>query len=263
MLILLKLGGSLITDKEKPYTARIEVIRRAAIEITEAFKANPNLQIILGHGSGSFGHYAAAESGFKEGYFSAVQWEAFQKVWFAAQELDHILTEELNKSGLSVISIPPSATVIAENKHVASWDLAPIKRSLEAGFIPVVFGDTVFDKNIGGVILSTEELFLHLVKELKPDGILLAGKEKGVWRDFPKNTQLLDEISPENFEKFNSNIIGSGSIDVTGGMRKKVALMLEALKIESSLRIEIFSGEVSGNIYKALLGIRTGTKILV
>ncbi len=262
MLIFLKLGGSLITDKEKPYTARTEVIHRAAIEITEAMKANPNLQIILGHGSGSFGHYAAAESGIKEGCSSVGQWKAFQKVWFAAHELDDILIEELNKCSLPVISFPPSATVIAENKHIVSWDLVPIKHALEAGFVPVVFGDTVFDRIMGGIILSTEELFLHLIKDLRPDGILLAGKEKGVWRDFPKNTQMLDEISLGNYESFNSNILGSESIDVTGGMRKKVALMLEALRIESSLRIDIFSGEVPGNIFKALSGIRTGTKIL-
>jgi isopentenyl phosphate kinase len=153
--------------------------------------------------------------------------------------------------------------VTAENKHIVSWNLEPINRALENGLIPVVYGDTIFDRTLGGIILSTEELFLHLIKDLKPGSILLAGKEPGVWRDYPNNTQLLQEISPENYDSLNSRIIGSDSVDVTGGMRKKVALMLEALRIEPNLNIEIFSGEAPGNIFKALSGIQTGTRVLV
>ena len=263
MLTFLKLGGSLITDKDKPYTARIEVIHRAAGEIIEAQRENAELKIVLGHGSGSFGHYAAAKSGFREGGSSADQWHAFQKVWFAAHELNQIFIEALDKSGLPVISFPPSASVITENKHIVSWNLEPLKHTLENGLIPVVFGDTVIDRTMGGIILSTEDLFLHLIKDLKPGRILLAGKEPGVWLDFPNNTQLLREISPEDYDSFNSSITGSNSVDVTGGMRKKVALMLEALKIEPNLKVEIFSGEVPGNVYKALSGMQTGTSILV
>jgi isopentenyl phosphate kinase len=135
--------------------------------------------------------------------------------------------------------------------------------ALENGLIPVVYGDTIFDRALGGIILSTEELFLHLIKDLKPDRILLAGKEKGVWGDFPKKNQLVQEISPGNYENLNTTLLASDSVDVTGGMRKKVSLMLEALKIEPKLKIQIFSGEVPGNIYKALSDIQTGTSILV
>lgn len=263
MLTFLKLGGSLITDKDKPFTARIDVIRRAANEVNEAMAEHASLKIVLGHGSGSFGHFAAAETGFKEGISSASQWHAFQKVWFAAHELNQIFIEEFNSSGLPIVSFPPSASVITENKHVISWNSDPIKNALKNGLIPVVFGDTVIDRTLGGIILSTEDLFMHLIKELHPDGILLAGKEPGVWGDYPNNKQILTEISPRNYDRVNSSIIGSESIDVTGGMHKKVALMLEAIKIAPNLNIEIFSGEVPGNIYKALSGIRTGTSVLI
>jgi len=263
MLTLLKLGGSLITDKDKPYTVRIEVIRRAANEIIEALRENTSLKIILGHGSGSFGHYAASETGFKESGSSANHWQAFQKVWIAAHELDQIFIEEFNRSGLPVVSFPPSASVTTENKQIVAWNLDPLKHALKNGLIPVVFGDTIFDRSMGGIILSTEELFLHLIKDLTPDRILLAGKEKGVWGDFPKNTQLIQEISLENYGNLNTRILASDSVDVTGGMRKKVSLMLEALKIEPKLKIQIFSGEVPGNIYKALSDLKTGTSILV
>ncbi len=263
MLIFLKLGGSLITDKDKPYTARIDVIRRAANEITQALADNKCLKIVLGHGSGSFGHYAAKESGFKEGTSSSKQWSAFQHVWFAAHELNNIFIDELNRSGLGVVSFPASASITTQNKNIIVWNTEPIKCTLENGLIPVVFGDAVIDRTMGGIILSTEELFLHLIKDLSPEYILLAGKEPGVWSDYPKNKRLLSAISPVSYSKFNSRIIGSDSIDVTGGMQKKVALMLEAIRIAPELNIEIFSGEISGNIYKSLSGLRTGTSVLI
>jgi len=57
-LIFLKLGGSLITEKSVWETARREVIERAAQEVKEAFEERA-FQLLLGHGSGSFGHYPA------------------------------------------------------------------------------------------------------------------------------------------------------------------------------------------------------------
>ncbi len=55
-LVFLKLGGSLITDKHTPRSARREVINRIAQEITNALQTNTELQIVLGHRSGAFGH---------------------------------------------------------------------------------------------------------------------------------------------------------------------------------------------------------------
>ena len=55
MRIFLKLGGSLITDKDKPYTARTQVIADIAKEIVAARKTDPDMELLIGHGSGSFG----------------------------------------------------------------------------------------------------------------------------------------------------------------------------------------------------------------
>ena len=63
----------------------------------------------------------------------------------------------------------------------------------------MIFGDTVFDTDLGGVIYSTEELFLHLSNVLKPEVILLAGKEPGVWADFPKKSKIISELTEDNF----------------------------------------------------------------
>lgn len=261
MLVFLKLGGSLITDKDRPYTARPDVIKRTAKEVKKAIKEDPDLKVVLGHGSGSFGHFAATESGFSEGAATKSQWLGFQKIWRAAHVLNGIFIDEYNKSGLPVISFSPSASILANKKKIVEWNTFPIKFALDKNLIPVIFGDTIFDQSLGGVILSTEELFLYLIYQFNPDRIILAGKEQGVYADFPENKNLIPKITPENYESIKKKINPSISVDVTGGMRKKVRLMLESVTKNPNLSIEIISGEIPGNIYNSLKDIKTGTTI--
>ena len=66
-LVLLKLGGSLITDKTRPYTARLDKLADVATQIARALHADPELSLVLGHGSGSFGHTAAKKYKTRDG----------------------------------------------------------------------------------------------------------------------------------------------------------------------------------------------------
>ena len=75
-LIYLKLGGSLITQKDKPETARLDVLERLTLEIARARKTRPELQLVLGHGSGSFGHVSAQRHGTRGGVNSEAGWFA-------------------------------------------------------------------------------------------------------------------------------------------------------------------------------------------
>jgi isopentenyl phosphate kinase len=111
------------------------------------------------------------------------------------------------------------------------------------------------------VIYSTEDLFLHLAGQLVPDLILLAGKEKGIWADFPKKNKLIRELSSQNFSDFRSSINASQSVDVTGGMLKKVQVMLQVKEIIPNCRIYLFSGEEPDAIFESLTGSPRGTLI--
>ena len=69
-LVFLKLGGSLITDKTKPYTVRMDKLGDLANQVARALQTHPDLLLILGHGSGSFGHTAAKKYGTRDGFLS-------------------------------------------------------------------------------------------------------------------------------------------------------------------------------------------------
>jgi len=244
-LVFLKLGGSLITDKSKPYTARLDKLRDLANQIARALQTHPKLLLVLGHGSGSFGHTVAREYGTRDG----------------PPLSPPVFIEALHEAGIPAMTFSPAAAVWSENRQVVQWDLSQIKYALEKGIVPVVHGDVIFDRIKGGTILSTEELFEHLARELRPGRILLAGLEEGVWADFPARKQKVRSVTRESFEEIRQSTGEASGTDVTGGMESKVRQMLELAEAIPGLTIQIFSGEIPENLDKALLGETLGTII--
>ena len=105
-LVLLKLGGSIITNKTQPFTARMDVIDRLAAEIKAALdERGDDLQLIIGHGSGSFGHEAAAKYRTNEGAVAADSWLGFAEVAAAAAELNTIVMKALRNAGVPVVTV--------------------------------------------------------------------------------------------------------------------------------------------------------------
>ncbi|MEA3340385.1 MAG: uridylate kinase, partial [Chloroflexota bacterium] len=86
-VIFIKLGGSLITDKTRAYTVRREVVARLAEEVHRALDAAPGLRLVIGHGSGSFGHWAAKPYGTRQGVSTPEQWRGYAEVAAAAARL--------------------------------------------------------------------------------------------------------------------------------------------------------------------------------
>ncbi len=260
-LLFLKLGGSLITDKTRPRVPQIEVLDRLATEILSALDAKPGLRLVVGHGSGSFGHVSAAQYGTRQGVATPSQWRGFVEVWQDARALNQLVVERLSLAGLPVIALPPSASVTAADGTITAWQLDPLLAALNAGLVPLINGDVIFDTIRGGTILSTEELFLHLARTLHPQRILLAGIEDGVWADFPACTRLIEHITPSNLPQVVGALTGSAAVDVTGGMLKKVESMIDLIQRDSHLEVLIFSGARDGLTQQALLGAHPGTRI--
>ena len=251
----------MITNKDRPHTAHRKILARLAAEIFQACQQEQGHGLVIGHGSGSFGHVAGKKHNTRAGVQTRQDWIGFVEVWRQARDLNELVMEALDKAGLPVIAFPPSALVTATDGQLASWDTAPLEAALKAGLIPVINGDVIFDTQRGGTILSTEELFVHLLPLLHPSRILLAGLEAGVWQDFPKREHLIPEITPLTFNQMTSSIQGSAAVDVTGGMYEKVLSMLSLLKMEPDLKILIFSALNSQVLFQALCGANPGTLI--
>jgi isopentenyl phosphate kinase len=188
-------------------------------------------------------------------------WQGFAEVWYQASRLNRYVLQALHEAGIPAMTFSPAASVWADNGKVAQWDLSHMEVALENGIVPVVHGDVIFDKSKGGTILSTEELFEHLAREMHPQRILLAGLEEGVWADFPARRHKVRKVTRESFNEISQSTGKATGADVTGGMESKVRQMLELAEAVPGLSIQIFSGESPENLKKTLLGEILGTII--
>jgi isopentenyl phosphate kinase len=259
-MIFLKLGGSLITDKTGVEVVHSDVLARLAAEIAKARAAKPDLQLLLGHGSGSFGHVAAAKYGTRSGVQTAEQWHGFAEVSSAASRLSKIVTDALLAVDVPAISFQPSASAVCEDGHITQLATATIHHAFKHNLIPVIHGDVAFDIQGGGTIISTEEVMMTLAGDIRPSWLLLGGITTGV---YDAQQQVIPMITRANFAEVETALGGSHGTDVTGGMSSKVMGMLDLVDRQPNLSIRIFSGLETGLLETLLLepGTRSGTLI--
>jgi isopentenyl phosphate kinase len=252
--ILVKLGGSLITDKARAETARLPVIRRLAGEIARAAgrSASLGVHLIVGHGSGSFGHVAAARHGIVAGLSSADQLPGISLTQERAAALHWQVVAELLAAGALPFSLAPSSALVAARGEPAAFCDEPLLLALERGLLPVLYGDVVLDREQGVAICSTERLFTHLARRLPERGIavrraLWLGETAGVWDG---EGRTISRLTRSDLDKM--GIGAAAGTDVTGGMRHRVetALALADLGITS----QILDGREPGLLERALAG---------
>ena len=250
MITLVKFGGSLITDKNVASSYRQAIVERLAQEIQAARTANPNMQLIIGNGSGSFGHVEAAKYGTMAGVESAEDWLGFTKVAAVASEIGQYVAQTLSAADIPVLRVQPSASVIARDGLIQAMALDNIQTALTRGLVPLVHGDVAFDHVRWGTITSTETVFSYLAKHLPVERILLLGTEDGVY-DAEKRT--ISHITAENLESYRAALGGSDGIDVTGGMLTKVMDMLTLASVRPGLQVRVMNGTVPDLLTNTLL----------
>lgn len=259
MLTFVKLGGSLITDKRVEQSFRESVADRLSQEIAAAYRARPDLQMVVGHGSGSFGHFAAKQYRTAEGVHTLEEWRAFAHVANVAGELNYRVAKSLEKAGVPIWRIQPSASAISANGEITQMSAEPLRRAVENRLIPVVYGDVSLDDQLGGTIISTEKIFFYLAKRLPVSEILLLGEVPGVYN---QDGKIEPEITPANFAEIEHALGGSAGVDVTGGMETKVRDMLSLVQLIPHMTIRILDGTQPGLLEETLKGLaHPGTSI--
>ena len=248
--IFLKLGGSLITDKTRAYTARCETIARLAKEVGQALDVATGLSLLIGHGSGSFGHWAARSHGTRQGVYTSTQWRGYTKVAAAAARLNRIVTDAFQAAGVPVLSVQPSASARCRDQVLEHLDTHPIHVALARKLVPLVYGDVALDEVRGGGILSTEDIFFYLVKELHPTRILLLGQMEGV---LDSDGDVISCITPADLPTLRKSLGGAAGVDVTGGMAGKVIRMVKLVQRHPETRVHILSGVTPGLLTRLLL----------
>ena len=255
-VVFVKLGGSVITDKMQPGTARPEVIDRLAGEVARALATRSDRQVVLGHGSGSFGHVVARRYGTRQGARTAGEWRGFAEVAAAAARLNRIVTDAFRVAGVPVWSLPPSASARCRSGDLVSLEAFPVGAALAHGLVPLVYGDVALDEEQGATILSTEQVFAYLARRLRPARLILVGVVDGVFERDPlrdPSARPVPEISAANWQEVRAALGGSHATDVTGGMLAKVEEMVRLVRELPGLTVHLLSGERAGALEAGLL----------
>src|ERR687883_9724 len=220
-LILIKLGGSVITFKEKPLAANFDAIRNISYTL-----ASVKTPIILIHGGGSFGHFWSVKYNMhsKPDQYDSHGVSIVHESMIA---LNQIVVNSMIKVGMNPYTIIPSM-FIYDDKPITK-KIKELKSIVESSVIPVTFGDVVYMENKMYSILSGDALMSLLSKILRPSKVIFTLNVDGIYKDM-KNREILKELKNNNSVSF-SKVIQ----DVTGGMRRKVT---EALKI-SDIGIDV------------------------
>ncbi len=252
-ITLLKLGGSLLTDKQKRETARREVIARLAREITAA-RPTMSHQLVVGHGSGSFGHWEAQNHRLAEGLREAAQRSGVSATQASAARLHRLVSEALIAAGETPFSIVPSSAFLTRFGLTRRFALEPLLTALEGGFLPLLYGDVVMDSGQGAAIVSTEVLFTTLVqalgrRRLAVRRVIWAGETAGV---HDRDGRSLPLLSATTAARLAFDLTGASGVDVTGGIRLRVDTAARlARRGVTSLLID---GREPGLVERALCG---------
>jgi isopentenyl phosphate kinase len=251
-LVFVKLGGSLITDKNAEFTAREDVIARLASEARRAMDAHPHLSLLLGHGSGSFGHVVAKQYRVQSG---CTDWRGYALTGAAALQLNHIVRGLFLDAGVPVVSVQPSASARCRSGQLVDLEVHPVRQLLGRGLVPLVFGDVALDEEWGSTIASTEAVFAFLARALHPQRILLLGEVNGVYTADPRqdaSAELIAAIDARELADTEAHLGGSHGVDVTGGMRSKVQLMAETVRDVPGLEVRLLTGLQPGLLEQVL-----------
>ena len=255
-LILMKLGGSLITNKRSDVPKCHEnIMRKIANIISKSDK-----KIIIVHGAGSYGHPIVKKYNINNGLDGTEkQREAITKARKQLIHLNEILCKEIRKTGTKCESVIPSQSMkINDNNELQAFPKQKFDEILSGGKIAVTFGDIVNtkDKNVG--VISGDTLLLKLAQLYKPKRTFFIMDYPGV----VKGSLESDEM--EIYGKLDSKFVTNISIlkeknrpDVTGGLLNKIKCALEISKTSECW--------ISGleNLEDCIDGMPKGTKVII
>ena len=261
-LVIIKLGGSVITDKSRGRSAfRKDIVSRLIREILYA-KKKKDFDLILVHGAGAYPHFLTTKYKLKDGFKGKKSALGFALVKKELFRLNLFVWDLCLKSGLIVSTLQPGASIMTWGGKIRYFDTKILEKQLRMGLSPLLFGEDVVDAKSDMAVLSGDKTIAHLAKKLHASKVIFVSDVDGVFDKNPKvykNVKLIREINHENFHSVVDSMESYNKNDASGEMKGK----LEAIKNElEGIDVRIIGGFIDGNLETVLLGGIVGTRIL-
>jgi isopentenyl phosphate kinase len=221
MTVVLKLGGSVITEKDRPETLDGEALDAAADAVADAVVHGDLTDLVLVHGGGSFGHHHASDAGVTTTAGTTDAADAIA-IHGAMKTLNQFVLSRLHQRDVPALPVHPLSAGSRDAGGDLDLPLTQVARMLDEGFVPVLHGDVLATAGEGVTVLSGDEIVTTAATALEADRVGLCSTVPGV-------LDAEDEVIPEitSFEDVASVLGGSDAEDVSGGMAAKVRQLLD------------------------------------
>lgn len=260
-LVIIKLGGSVITDKSKKKGVfRKAVVGRLAKEIVEARKKK-DFDLILVHGAGAYAHYLTKKYRISEGYLGDKSAWGYAHIKNELFKLNNLVWTEALKAGLAVCIIQPSAVVFTDNQKIKSFDTRLLDSLLKMGITPLFLGEDSIDDSRGIAILSGDTIISYLGRKYKANKIIFVSDVEGVFDKNPKvykDAKWIKEVNNKNFRKIIESMERYNKNDTSGEMKGKLLAINKSLR---GMNVKIIGGFAKGALRNSLLGRLGGTDV--
>jgi len=229
-LTILKLGGSVITDKDSPETVDDDALDSVVAAIADSEVAtgdagstagdDGSAGLIVVHGGGSFGHVHAAEHGVSttDGTHDPA---AVTAIHGAMKRLNGVVVDRLQAAGVPAVPVHPLSTAARDADAELSLPTAAVAGLRAEGFVPVLHGDVIAHAGKGVTVLSGDEIVTGLAERLGASRVGLCSTVPGV---LDSDGDVIETI--REFESVAAALGDSDSTDVSGGMAGKVRELL-------------------------------------
>jgi len=247
---LIKLGGSIITDKREYRRFNADTVRRLCREIKDSGQ-----EVIIVHGAGSFGHVLAKKYDLNAGNRNAEQIPAVAQVCYDVRDLDSMIVKELNEAGIPAVSVPPGSCFVMEDRKLIIENDEVLRRFVELGIMPVMFGDVVLDRKLGFAILSGDQVMERLTEIFDIDQVIFVSDIDGLFDDDPKknpSAKMYRTVDKDTLESVRSEVSVD---DVTGGVYEKMRAMLRMCS--DKRECILVNGNAEGRLLSLLKGEET------
>lgn len=258
-IIMVKFGGSILTDKHKPCCVRDGVMSSLASAVSDYWIKHLS-GLILGNGGGSFGHYYAEKFMLKQGFHNKEGKTGMCKGKNSNAWLNTKLTKNLLDYGIPACSFPVDEMYFAKESAAYANDIVQWRRLLfylDNEYVPVVYGDILHDRKKGCKIISTEDIFFeiyHVIMRNRSCGyriakMLFITDEDGIRDLRGRIIKNIDRKEFNNWEVFHK----CAGYDVTGGMYGKVRMAMD-MEYGTECSVQIVNGRFPERVTKALEG---------
>ncbi len=251
-IIILKLGGSLLTDKNSPFSIREDIVKDSVRQIIDSKE-----RLILIHGGGSFGHPLAKKYKIKNGFDSSVpnQVLGLTETHHSMNNFNSFMIKSFLEMNYPAFSIQASSIFIRDSLEITMFSMGIIETALDLNILPILYGDIILDKQGSFSIISGDQIILELCKNLDRyciSKVIFTMETDGIYVTDKKNSDssiLATECYPDQLENLKLANLGQ-KIDVTGGIRGKIKFIQKICN--HNIPVQLINGLKEDYIYKSL-----------